>query len=201
MALRRVLCLLLAITGAVWGGACKRDGNANSSGGPRVVFIPKSLGIAYYEKMYPEFERACTEGGGEFKVVGPATTDATSQIPIIKAQAQKGVNVILIAPNSADALNSELDAARAKGVKVISVNQEMPGSEDHRDACVLPCDFDQVGPSQIELLGSLINYEGDFAILSATTNATDQNYWLKGMHEALKDPKYARMKLIDTVYG
>jgi rhamnose transport system substrate-binding protein len=201
MALRRVLCLLLAFAGALALGGCKRDGGTISNAGPRVVFIPKSLGIAYYEKMYPEFERACKEQGGEFNVVGPAKTDATSQIPIIKAQAQKGVNVILLAPNSADALNAELDAARAKGLKVISVNQEMPGSESHRDACVLPCDFDQVGPSQIELLGSLMSYEGDFAILSATTNATDQNYWLKGMRETLKQPKYAKMKLVDTVYG
>jgi rhamnose transport system substrate-binding protein len=177
------------------GGGCEREKAAT------VVFIPKSMGIAYYEKMYPEFERACTEQGETFKVVGPAKTDATSQIPIIKAQVQKGVKVILLAPNSADALNTELDAARGKGVKVISVNQEMPGSESHRDACVLPCDFDEVGPSQIELLGSLIDYEGEFAILSATTNATDQNYWLIGMRESLKDPKYAKMKLLEVVYG
>jgi rhamnose transport system substrate-binding protein len=175
--------------------------SADSGGATKVVFIPKSIGIAYYEKMYPEFERACKELGAEFKVVGPATTDATSQIPIIKDQVQQGVKVILLAPNSADALNPELNAARARGVKVISVNQEMPGSEDHRDACVLPCDFDAVGPSQVELLGSLIGYEGEFAIVSATTDATDQNYWLAGMREKLKDPKYAKMKLVDTVYG
>jgi rhamnose transport system substrate-binding protein len=171
------------------------------SGPPRVVFIPKSMGIAYYEKMYPQFEAACKEAGGEFAVVGPATTDATSQIPFIKDQVQLGVRVILIAPNSADALNRELDAARARGVKVISVNQEMPGNESHRDACVLPCDFDEVGPSQIELLGSLMNYEGKFAILSATTNATDQNYWIAGMKEKLKDPRYAKMELVEIAYG
>jgi rhamnose transport system substrate-binding protein len=114
---------------------------------------------------------------------------------------QRGVDVILLAPNSADALNQELDAARARGVKVISVNQDMPGSESHRDACVLPTDFDKVGASQIELLASLINYEGDFAILSATTDAPDQNYWIGGMKEALKDPKYAKMKLLEIVYG
>jgi rhamnose transport system substrate-binding protein len=181
------------------GGAASTQG---SSGGPiKVVFIPKSMGIAYYERMYPEFERACKELGAEFDKVGPAKTDATSQIPIIKDQVQQGVNVILLAPNSADALNPELDAARARGVKVISVNQEMPENESHRDACVLPCDFDKVGPEQIELLGSLMNYEGKFAVLSATTNATDQNYWLKGMHVAMKDPKYAKMQWVDTVYG
>jgi rhamnose transport system substrate-binding protein len=187
------------------GGCEKRQAKAPASqpaGGPvRVVFIPKSMGIAYYEQMYPEFERACKELGAEFDKVGPAKTDATSQIPIIKDQVQQGARVILLAPNSADALNGELDAARARGVKVIAFNQEMPGNESHRDACVLPCDFDKVGPSQIQLLGELMNYEGKFAILSATTNATDQNYWIKWMHEELKNPKYAKMQLVATVYG
>lgn len=176
-------------------------GNSAASGAVRVVFIPKSVGIAYYERQYPEFERACKELGAEFLTVGPQGTDATSQIPYIKDQVQQGARVILIAPNSVDALNPELDAARARGVKIISFNQEMPKNESHRDACVLPCDFDKVGPSQIELLGSLMNYEGKFAILSATTDATDQNYWLIGMRETLKQPKYAKMQLVQTVYG
>lgn len=205
----RVFTVLLLTAVATTLGACeKREAKGPASqptggGGetPRIVFIPKSMGIAYYERMYPEFERACAELGATFDKVGPAKTDATSQIPIIKDQVQQGARVILLAPNSADALNPELDAARARGVKIISFNQEMPGSEDHRDACVLPCDFDQVGPSQIELLGSLMNYEGKFAILSATTDATDQNYWLKGMRETLKDPKYAKMNMVDLVYG
>lgn len=190
--------------------ACERreSGPAGSSstapspgGSVKMVFIPKSKGIPYYESMYPEFERAAKELDARFDVAGPAKTDATSQIPIIKDQVQQGVNAILIAPNSADALNRELDAARSKGVKVISVNQDMPGSESHRDAAVLPVDFDAVGASQIELLGSLIDYEGKFAILSATTNAPDQNYWIEGMKQALKDPKYAKMQLLDIVYG
>jgi rhamnose transport system substrate-binding protein len=208
-----VVLALAAVACAVLGaGACERRQARSgattqaSGGGPeagpiRVVFIPKSMGIAYYEKMYPEFKRACAELGAEFDVVGPARTDATSQIPIIKDQVQQGVRVLLLAPNSADALNPDLDAARARGVKVISVNQEMPGSEAHRDACVLPCDFDEVGPSQVALLGELMNHEGKFAILSATTDATDQNYWLAGMRETLKDPKYAKMEQVDLVYG
>lgn len=203
-------CVLLTFAAIIAVAGCERRDASTSTTQPttradgqavRVVFIPKSKGIPYYESMYPEFERAAKELGAEFRVAGPARTDATSQISIIKDQVQQGVDVILLAPNSADALNQELDAARAKGVKIISVNQDMPGSESHRDACVLPVDFDKVGASQIELLGSLINYEGDFAILSATTDAPDQNYWIAGMKEALKDPKYAKMKLLEIVYG
>jgi len=37
--------------------------------------------------------------------------------------------------------------------------------------------------------------------LSDSTDAPDQNYWIEGMREAPKDPKYARMELVDIVYG
>ena len=43
---------------------------------------------------------------------------------------------------------------------------------------------------------------GDFAILSAAATATNQNTWIEGMKTALaSDPKYAGLKLVDTVYG
>ena len=52
------------------------------------------------------------------------------------------------------------------------------------------------------MVGSLIGYEGEIAILFATTEAPDQNFWIEGMNETLaNDPKYSKMKLVATVYG
>ena len=50
-------------------------------------------------------------------------------------------------------------------------------------------------------MGQLINYEGDFAILSSTPTATNQNTWIAIMKEKLKDPKFATMKLVQIAYG
>ncbi len=167
----------------------------------RIVYIPKNTGNPYFNGVIAGLEKGCAELGADFDTTGPANPDATSQIPFIKDQVQRGVDVICISPNSPDALNQVFDDARAKGIKVIAVNTDLVGNESHRDAAIYPCDFDKLGASQIELLGSLIGYEGKFAILSATTDAPDQNFWIKGMKEALKDPKYAKMELIDIVYG
>ena len=38
-------------------------------------------------------------------------------------------------------------------------------------------------------------------ILSASPDAANQNAWIAALKEALKDPKYAKLKLVDTVYG
>jgi len=199
------LALWLLLVG-ILGGCQKRESPATSkenapASSVRVVYIPKNTGNPYFNGVTAGLEKGCREQGVEFFTTGPATPDATSQIPFLKDQVQRGVNVICLSPNSPDALNQVLDDARAKGVKIVTVNSDIVGNESHRDAAVYPCDFNKLGANQIELLGSLIKYEGKFAILSATTDAPDQNFWIQGMKEALRDPKYAKMELVDIVYG
>jgi rhamnose transport system substrate-binding protein len=168
----------------------------------KIVYIGKNTGNPYFDSITGGFEDACKAVGCEFEFVAPATAEATSQIPFIEAQIQRGVNVIGIAPNSPDALNQVLDDARSKGILVLTVNGDLVGNESHRDATILPVNFTKTGPNQVELMGSLIDYKGEIAILSATTEAPDQNTWIAAMNKTLaEDPKYKDMKLVATVYG
>jgi rhamnose transport system substrate-binding protein len=168
----------------------------------KIVYIGKNTGNPYFDSITGGFVDACAAKGCEFEFVAPATAEATSQIPIIEAQIQRGVNVIGIAPNSPDALNQVLDEAKAKGILVITVNGDLVGNEEHRMATILPVDFTKTGPNQVELMGSMIGYTGEIAILSATTEAPDQNTWIAAMVDTLNtDPKYKDMKLVATVYG
>lgn len=205
MTMRMSLAVLLAVTMMASLSACQRreaKGTGAAAGGAtRLVYIPKNTGNPYFTGVQDGFTRACKDLGVDCLSTGPATPDATSQIPYIKDQVQNGASVICISPNSVDALNATFDDARSKGTKIVTVDADLTGNESHRDACVLPTDFDKLGAEQIELLGSQINYEGKFAILSATTDAPNQNYWISGMKEALKDPKYSKMELVDVVYG
>jgi rhamnose transport system substrate-binding protein len=199
-----VLLTSLACVFNVSAGGQQDSGGAaevKSASDLNVVFIPKNTGNPYFDSIIGGFEKAAGEIGFTFTTVAPATAEATSQIPFLKTQIQRGVDVIAISPNSPDALNQVFKQAMDEGIKVIIVNSDIPGSEDYRDVAVLPMDFEVTGSSQIELMGSLIDYEGDIAILSATTDAPDQNYWIEGMKEALKKSKYSKMNLVDVVYG
>jgi len=167
-----------------------------------IVYIPKNTGNPYFNSIINGFKDAAKNLGYTFTTVAPATAEATSQIPFITAQIQRRVDVIAISPNSPDALNLLFDRARARGIKVIIVNSDIPGNESHRDVAVLPVDFSTIAPAQLDLLGSEIGYKGEIAILSATTDAPDQNVWIAGMKALLKsNPKYAKMKLVTIVYG
>ena len=51
-------------------------------------------------------------------------------------------------------------------------------------------------------MGQLIGDEGEFAILSSTPTATNQNAWIDFMKEKLAaEPKFAKMKLVQVAYG
>lgn len=167
-----------------------------------IVFIGKNTGNPYFDSLTQGFVDACEEIACNFEFVAPATAEATSQIPFIEAQIQRGVDVIAISPNSPDALNQVFQAARDAGITILTVNGDITGNEQYRDATILPTDFTKVGADQVEMVGSLIGYEGQVAILSATTEAPDQNFWIEGMNETLaNDSKYANMELVATVYG
>lgn len=192
--------LALLLAGALGFAILGRGATAHT--GATLALIPKNTGNPYFDSIAAGLRDACSDLGCRFATVGPATAEATSQIPFVTAQVQRRVDAILIAPNSPDALNTVFDTARRRGVPVFSINSDMPGSEDRRDVAILPVDFRKVGPSQIELLGSLIGYEGEFAILSATTDAPDQNSWIADMRATLeRDPRYARMRLVTVAYG
>lgn len=174
---------------------------APAAGPIKIVYIPKNTGNPYFDSIINGFKKACDELKCDFTTTAPATAEATSQVSFVKEQIQRGVNVIAISPNSPDALNQVFDEARSKGIKVLIVNSDIPKNESHRDAAVLPMDFNITGSSQVELMGSLIGYEGKIAVLSATADAPDQNFWIEGMKTAIKDAKYAKMQLVEVVYG
>src|SRR5690242_15674838 len=77
-------------------------GGTTATGGPangqkfKVVFIPKNTGNPFFDVVSEGFKKSASELGFDYDMVGPASGDATSQIPIIKAQIQQGVNAIAI---------------------------------------------------------------------------------------------------------
>jgi rhamnose transport system substrate-binding protein len=170
-----------------------------------IYFIPKNMGNPYFDAVSTGFYDAIAELGEEkFRYVytGPETAHADNQIEYVKKAVQNKANAIFVAANSDSALNDVFDEARSAGARIYIINQDITGNEEHRDAAIMPADFDTVGSAQLELLGSQIDYEGQFAILSATEDAPDQNTWIELIKAELKDdPKYKKMRLVKIAYG
>jgi rhamnose transport system substrate-binding protein len=198
------LCLIM-VAGVVFAGGGKQADGAGDSGKLKIYFIPKDSVNPYFYAIDVGFKEAINELGAdkfEYIYTGPATAGPTDQIEYIEAAVQNKAFAVFVSANHDSALNRTFDDARAAGVKVFIMNQDIPGSESHRDAAIMPASFANVGPLLVELMGKQLNYAGDFAILSATTDAPDQNTWIDGIKKELaSNSKYSKMNLVTVVYG
>ena len=62
-------------------------------------------------------------------------------------------------------------------------------------------DSEKIGRTLIQAAYDMIGGSGDIAILSATSQATNQNLWIDYMKKELTLPKYANVKLVKIAYG
>ena len=193
--------LMVVVVFAVFAFACcssaASDGKKLS-----VVFVPNIIGIEYYVPMVAGLQEVVEAMGGTFDYVGPSAPSVTEQIPYLKAQIQKGVDYLVFCPTSNDALNETLDEATAAGIKLITMNQDLKDFEQHRLAGVEPTDYTQFAIDSMREMIKGMNYEGDFVVLSANTEAIFQNGQIAVYKEELENnPDYANIKLLEVIYG
>jgi rhamnose transport system substrate-binding protein len=174
---------------------------ARSTGGKSLELIEVSTGIPYYNPLVSAFQAEAKTLGDTATVVGPATITASSQIPNIQQATVKHVQGIAIQPNDDKAVLPSLQQAKAAGAKILEVNNNSL-SQSIRVAGVTALDYGLVPASQLEEVGKLMNYTGDFAILSAATTSIFQNQVIAGIKKDLaSNSKYKNMHLVKVVYG
>lgn len=196
----KVLVSLLSMSLILAGLSVASVGPANAAKTKyKVTYIPKNLGNPYFDAIVGGFNKAAKKLNMSVKVVAPAQAGATDQIPFIEAAIQQKVDAIAISPNDADALCPTLKRAMRAGIVVLTVNGDTTAS--CRQASITPTDFSVLGKYLVDQTAKLIGDSGDWAFLSATSTAPDQNSWLVGAQKYIDSGAKPNMKLVATVYG
>lgn len=167
--------------------------------GYKIGMVVKNLGNPFFEAAHKGCDQAAKELGDECIFNGPSTPTAEGQIEIIDALIAQKVDAIAITTNDPDALVPVCKKAMDAGIKVITWDSAV--KPEGRQIFVNQADMEQIGRIEVQMLGEMINYEGQIAILSAAATMANQNTWIEWMKDELKDPKYAKMELVGTVYG
>ncbi|HVW50022.1 MAG TPA: rhamnose ABC transporter substrate-binding protein [Trinickia sp.] len=165
----------------------------------KIAFVPKQINNPYEVTADNGGMAAIKEFKGDGKVVGPSDAGASSQVQYINTLTTQHVNAIVIAANDPNAVVPYLKRAMSNGIKVVTFDSDTAPAG--RQIFVNQANAESIGRGQIQLVAKLMGNEGEFAILSATPNATNQNTWIKWMQEELKKPQYAKMKLVKIAYG
>jgi rhamnose transport system substrate-binding protein len=167
----------------------------------KIALVVKNLGNGFFEATNRGAQEAATEiGGVEVIYTGPTTPTAEGQIEIIRSLIAQKVDGIIISANDPDSLVTITSRAMKRGIPVMSFDSGI--SEKGRIVHLAPSDSKFIGYQQVELMGQAIDFKGEFAIVSASSQATNQNEWIGYMKEALEqNAKYKDMKLVAVTYG
>ena len=167
------------------------------------TFLPKCTNIAVFPQANSGAEEAAAELGSDpAEFVGPADCgDTTGQIEFMTNAVTQGVQAIMLSNNSGDQLDAPAQAAMDAGIPVVTWDSPIP-SATGESVFVAQVDFDETGLVMAEMARTILGDDGgEFAILSATPDAANQNAWIAAMEEALATPEFENLVLVETVYG
>jgi ABC-type sugar transport system substrate-binding protein len=202
--MKRILVLLLT-AGVVLTGCGKSDTgstassnamSAPASGAKKLTIglLPKSKGNAYFVSCAKGAQKAADELGDTLIFDGPTQTDPGKQNEIVENWINSGVDVIAVAAENKDGLSTALRKAQAKGIKVISFDADV--QPDARTYFVNQATPQGIGYKLMDEAARLSGNEGEFAIITASLTAANQNEWKKYIDEDLAK-NYPHMKLVD----
>jgi rhamnose transport system substrate-binding protein len=165
-----------------------------------VGMLPKLDTDPYFRVAKGGAEDAAKEIGGSVIQAAPSQATAEAQIEFINNFVAQKVGVIAIAGNDANAVAPALKRAAKEGIRVISYDSDV--AADARQAFVNQVKGESLAEMMLVSMHDLIGGQGEFAILSSTPTATNQNAWVDFMKNKLAtDPKFGKMKLVQVAYG
>ena len=166
----------------------------------RIAMVVKALGIGFFDACRDGGNEAAKElGNVELIYTGPTKTTAEDQIAVIDALVAQKVDAIAISANDPNALVPVCKKAMQRGIKVISFDSGV--APEGRIMHLNPSNNALIGSKCVQMMAKTLKNEGEVAILSATSQATNQNIWIEEMKKEWAKPDYAKMKLVTTVYG
>ncbi len=185
-----------------WGLAAQGQVMAEKGMEADMVLLPKFIGILVFDQAHNGAREAHDELGnpGKLEFIGPTPENSVAgQIEIVTTAATQGQDAIMISNNAGDQIAPAAKGARDQGMTVVTWDSPIPSAEGEQ-VFIAQVDFNQIGVVMADMALSIVG-EGDFAVLSATPDAANQNAWIAAMQDALEDDKYASLNLVDTVYG
>ncbi|HEV7396266.1 MAG TPA: substrate-binding domain-containing protein, partial [Pyrinomonadaceae bacterium] len=201
-----ILLAGLLVAGSNWWLAGSLRQQLRSSGGasttgkpsqpgrkPVIALMPKAKGDPYFISCKAGADEAAKELGIELLWDGPTDLDPAKQNEVVEAWITRGVDAIAVSVENKVGISTVLRKAREKGIKVITWDAD--AEKDARDFFINQATPQGIGYTLTDEAARILNGKGDFAIITASLSAANQNEWIKYIKERLAQ-KYPDMKLV-----
>ncbi len=169
-----------------------------------MVLMPKFLGILPFDQANRGAQEASKELGntGTYQYIGPTPENsAAGQIEMLTTATTQKQGVVMLSNNAGEQISATAEAAQKAGTKVVTWDSPIPSGKGE-SLFVAQVDFGSIGTVMADMVFDLTGGKGEFAVLSASPDAANQNAWIDAMKKVLStDAKYKDLKLDDVVYG
>jgi rhamnose transport system permease protein len=139
--------------------------------------MPKAKGDPYFISCRQGAEEAARELDVELLWDGPTDLDPARQNEVIEAWITSGVDVIAVSVENEVAISSVLQKARGKGINVITWDAD--AQKDARDFFINQATPQGIGYTLTDEAARILNNRGEFAIITASLSAANQNEWIR----------------------
>ena len=176
-------------------GASTGDASpATTAGGaqPVVALMPKAKGDPYFISARKGADSAAKALNVQLLWDGPTDLDPAKQNEVVEAWITRGVNAIAVSVENKEAISTVLRKARQRGIKVVTWDAD--AEKDARDFFVNQATPQGIGYTLTDEAARIMGGQGEFAIITASLSAANQNEWIKHIRERLK--KYPGMTLV-----
>ena len=173
---------------------------AGSADGKKIALVGKSAGNAFFEIAAKSFVETAEAEGATVDTVYPEAATADAQIKVLDNLISQQPDAICISANDVNALQAKLEEAMDAGIKVSSFDSAP--NKDSRQVFVNQAGTQAVGQALMDAVLDISGGEGQFAILSATSQSANQNAWIDAMKSIMEgDEKYSKLELVEVAYG
>lgn len=158
-----------------------------------IAMMPKAKGDPYFISCRKGAEEAATELGAELLWDGPTDLDPAKQNEVVEGWITRGVDAIAVSVENKEGISTVLRKARAKGIKVVTWDAD--AEKDARDFLINQATPQGIGETLTDEAARVMGGNGEFAIVTASLSAANQNEWIKYIRQRLAE-KYPAIKLV-----
>ncbi len=160
-----------------------------------VAMMPKAKGDPYFVSCRKGAEEAARELGVDLIWDGPTDLDPVKQNEVVEGWITRGVDVIAVSVENKVGISTVLKKARERNIRVLTWDAD--ALEDARDFFINQATPQGIGYTLTDEAARILGGKGEFAIITASLSAANQNEWIKHIKARLAE-KYPDLKLVAT---
>ncbi|MEP7342734.1 MAG: substrate-binding domain-containing protein, partial [Acidobacteriota bacterium] len=150
-----------------------------------VAMMPKAKGDPYFVSCRKGAEDAARELNVDLIWDGPTDLDPAKQNEVVEGWITRGVDVIAVSVENAAGISTVLRKARERSIKVITWDAD--AEPDARDFFINQATPQGIGYTLMDEAARILNGTGEFAIITASLSAANQNEWIKHIKARLAE--------------